>query len=351
MRNTAFVSIVIVIVAGGLLVGWNAEKVLAALAMRHGRQASAGLVRQPYDFNVDTTMLNGPAQVPDTPAFRRLWARQAVGPCAMPPPGDEAEVVLFGVYEGQAVSSASVAGMDRRTGVVDIEIEPGATPLYLVMSSYEPMIWRFSGATQRVRRVALSTQGRSTAGKPYAGATGLSADQVGFATGVGCMGYFSEPGSFRAQQVAEAVKRYTGRTPTIVGGHYGLVAARLPSGRGADLGQGRRRGRLAPSDVDALSGVLVRIDPEQVISAQKVEPYDVLPGQAGLAQLVADGSLRREGGNGFTIVKPIARYPADLNGGHAVVFRLGDGVPRPGGSPGHSCVYGPGQSRGEGAIC
>lgn len=38
------------------------------------------------------------------------------------------------------------------------------------------------------------------------------------------------------------------------------------------------------------------------------------------------------------IVKPIKRFPAGLNGSHAVVFVLAKGVPMPAGSPGHSCV-------------
>jgi hypothetical protein len=361
MRNKAFMGLVAAIVAAGLLVDWHAEKVMAALTPT-GAPGTKGEPAPRFDFTTDTTMLEGPAQTLP-PSYARLF-QQARRPCSMPPPGEEAQVILFGAYEGQTIASASVAGMDRVTYAIDVEIEPGDTPLYLVMASYEPMIWRFSGATQRVAHVALATQGRSAAGLPYAGATGLEYDQVGYATGVGCMSYFSEPGSIPAQQAIVSVKRYTGRTPTVVGGRYALAAVRLPSGMGAQIQHEYRRRRAlepAPEGFDATiwretalgfapNGLAV-IDPEQVISAQKVEPYDVLPGQIGLAQLVGNGSLRANGTVNFTVVKPIARYPAGLNGGHSVNFRLDEGVPRPAGSPGHSCVYSAGQHRGAGAIC
>lgn len=361
MRNFGFGILVVAIIAGGLLVGWHADRAIALLNPSRAAPANARSERPPYDFDIDTTMVRGPAQTLP-PEYSRMLLRRPNRPCAMPPPGDEAQVVLFGAYEGQAVSTASVAGMDRVTYAIDVEIEPGDTPLYLVMTSFEPMIWRFSGATQRITHVALSTQGRSAAGLPYAGATGLRRDQVGYATGIGCMGYFSDPGSFDAQRAAADVKRYTGRTPAVVGGRYALAAVRLPSGQGAQIGtRGLRSRVLTPKGYDVAQwrriavafapNGLATVAPNEVISAQRAETYDVLPGRAGLAQLVRDGSLRADSPEHFTILKPISRYPAGLYGGHAVTFQLSEGVPRPLGSPGHSCVFGHGATHGSGPIC
>jgi hypothetical protein len=64
----------------------------------------------------------------------------------------------------------------------------------------------------------------------------------------------------------------------------------------------------------------------------------VLPAEFGLAQQVGNGTLIRTGDRQFTIVRPLARFPAGQNGAHSVSYVVAKGVPMPGGSPGHSCV-------------
>jgi hypothetical protein len=80
-----------------------------------------------------------------------------------------------------------------------------------------------------------------------------------------------------------------------------------------------------------------------VVALAPAESYEVLPQGFGLAQLVATGALEHFGSDFFFdsyfyIARAIPRFPAGLNGAHAVVFVLGTGVPLPAGSPGHSCV-------------
>jgi len=81
----------------------------------------------------------------------------------------------------------------------------------------------------------------------------------------------------------------------------------------------------------------VRIDPAQTVSSLPAAPYEVLPAQSGLMQLLMRGALGTNGSREFLIRERI-RFPAGLHGAHSVRFLLLRGVPVPEGSPGHSCV-------------
>jgi hypothetical protein len=129
-----------------------------------------------------------------------------------------------------------------------------------------------------------------------------------------------------------------------MGGAYSVISASVPSLAWAQA--------KAPPDQDTPAGYdpatwrdasrfkrggVVEIDPAAVVAASPAAAYEVLPGQMGLARLVASGELARQN-NRFKVVKPIPRFPAGLGGAEAVSFIIAKGVPAPAGSPGHSCV-------------
>ena len=82
-------------------------------------------------------------------------------------------------------------------------------------------------------------------------------------------------------------------------------------------------------------GGVVEVDPKDVVASKPAEPYEVLPQQAGLIQLVQAGALTQNGRGEFLIHKKI-RFPAELYGAHSVKFLLLRGVPEQDGDPGHS---------------
>jgi hypothetical protein len=84
-------------------------------------------------------------------------------------------------------------------------------------------------------------------------------------------------------------------------------------------------------------GGVVEIDPAKVTATAAVERYQVLPQQAGLIQLVEDGTLTQNRSGDFLVHRK-TRFPAELNGAHSVRFLVLRGVPMPDGDPGHSCV-------------
>jgi hypothetical protein len=160
--------------------------------------------------------------------------------------------------------------------------------------------------------------------------------------GKGCFGSFSrarEGRSVRAMSYA-----ILGREPEVLGSAYDVTAVRLPSGRAAkamgapprpdgfDLNQWRDAARYSP-------GGLITVDPAQVIALGEAKAYDILPNQMGLSQLIGAGAVREHDGY-FEITRSIAHYPAELTGAHSVVFKIAEGVSRPSGDPGHSCVIG-----------
>lgn len=86
-------------------------------------------------------------------------------------------------------------------------------------------------------------------------------------------------------------------------------------------------------------GGVAEISPNDVISSDSVEAYEVLPNQAGLAQLVARGDLTTLEEGYYAIEKLIPSFPIGLAGGHSVRFLLRTGVPMPDGNPIHSAVF------------
>lgn len=281
--------------------------------------------------------------------------------CNLPKPSPEAEIVMFGAYEGAAVSTVAVAGMDEETSLGVLEIEPGDAPLYIVVSVYDAMVLRFTGATDRVERLVGSSY-------KSLGVVGLPKDRVTFAPRDACrLKYFDKKDAAAANQVRAMLTSHLGRAPDRIVTSYDIGRSRLPSGRPAEAStkpkksgvtiiQGNRRIQLTEDgivelDVEstavATRNELLRfypagiatVMPEDVVTlAGDAKAYDVLPQQAGLLQLQDSGAIRLLERGVYAIEKPIVRFPAGLNGAHSVQFILRKGVPMPGGSPGHSSV-------------
>lgn len=274
--------------------------------------------------------------------------------CGVPRPALGQRVVLVGAYEGDGMSTVAVGGQDVETTVAYIDIEPGMEPLYVVLTSYSSMIWVFRGATQRVSHAALMTRAINNQA-PAVGAVGLRPERV--STHPACYQYFSDINDRQAYVTREALARALGRPVDVLAGTYSAAAIALPSGaltetrydRNARAPQGyddrlwREALRFTPAG-------LIQINPSTVVGA-RAERYQVYPNQFGLAQLVREGSLAFEGGERFRMLRPFARYPAELTGSHSVVFIRPGNVPAPAGSPGHSCVLSESNDEAIGPSC
>ena len=90
---------------------------------------------------------------------------------------------------------------------------------------------------------------------------------------------------------------------------------------------------------------LATVPVNQVVSPGQVQTYDVLPAEAGLAQLLSSGHIEfQENASAqnfqetYFIHETFPRFPAGLTGAHSVEFILGTGVAIPGGDAGHSTI-------------
>lgn len=303
--------------------------------------------------------------------------------CTLPRVPANAQIVLAGAYEGQSASTVAVNGLDGQTTLAFVDIEPGTRPIYFVATSYDAMIWVFRGATDRVVQTVLASNGGEQ-GIGGAGAVGLPAARV--RTAHGCVPYFYTMGPERRapytppragpgqaapteasdpneRNAVETVQRLLGRRADVVTAFYGIYVLSLPSGRITQADgsmpppEGFHRRTWAQAMVFNPGG-LAQVNAADVVG-DRAEAYDVLPNQMGLAQLVGSGQMQYMGGfdqrgiGDYRLVAPIARFPAELRGGHSVRILIDPGVPMPAGDPGHSCVVSSEEPRilHEGAIC
>lgn len=295
--------------------------------------------------------------------------------CALPRPPAGARVVQLGAYEGEALSSVSLGGDEVETTVAQIAIEPGTEPLYITAASHDAMIWQLTGATQRVVMFIVSSRQYGEGGRPRVGVTGLAADRVYVPPQVQCLQAFNNTKGNDGLSAKGDLTAMLGRAADDVIGVYKLSKVALPSGIVSPDAPYPNK-LQTPDDAPgaalwkemlqfAPGGVAVN-EPERIVSPLKVRRYEVLPQEAGLAQLLDEGALevagharvitigpgptergtvgdwaRKQGARTvpteFRIVRKM-RFPAGLSGAHSVRFILARGVPMPDGSPGHSTV-------------
>jgi Ca2+-binding EF-hand superfamily protein len=323
----------------GLITQGELDRAIAALAV--------------MDAPIEGAEVTAPAPDP-TPA--------RPGGCDVTAPSGTAEVHVVTGYEGNALANLSIGGQDRVTQTAELVIEPGDTPLYIVVASYELVIWRVTGAVDRVERIVVQSGAGSTDIRSGAVA-GLPAEKVTFVAAGACLGEDWEDGA--KNDASAALRKQLGRDVAGVVATYTVASVALPSGKGSNAPRGEvdivisggkryiltedgmveEPARKAGDEDAAMRreldrfhpGGIVEMDPKTMVSAYPVEPYVVLPQQAGLAQLMEQGLVKRQG-DAFLVLQPIPRFPAGLYGAHGVSFVLGPDVPMPSGDPGHSSV-------------
>lgn len=296
--------------------------------------------------------------------IRRAQFEVLVRTCEAEKPPAGMKLVLLGGYEGRALSNVSIGGEDREVSVANVEVAPGAEPIFIVATSHDAMIWRFTGATERVAGfLAHSTAGDPGSQRPRVGASGLPSDRVRFTRRWSCLPYFTDRDY---GQGVLPIELLFGKRPDETVGVQVVHTMRVPDARHETTTPAALAGVALPNEGAAAPvwrdmerfypAGLARIDPASVVAPLPVKRYEILPQQAGLAQLVEEGALKivgtsrsvtvppgggeptiAERPNAFMIVRKM-RFPAGLTGAHAVRFILARGIDMPEGDPGQSCV-------------
>ena len=226
-------------------------------------------------------------------AERQARLAEHVKLCRMPPVPQGARVMAVGTRSGAAISSVTIGEADAEIRVARIDIQEGEQPLYVIARSGTGTIWQFTGAVQRVAHVVAMSEIMAS-DVPRVGIVGIDRTRVTFKSAKTCLLDFSAP-----SHIEETRQHLTalleGTTPEVIAALSPLSRVRFPIG----IASGDYPiGRVAPQPNDRGSRAVydemirraplgvVEIDPKTVVSGLPVKTFDVLPGYAGLLQLI-----------------------------------------------------------------
>ena len=260
--------------------------------------------------------------------------------CTLPPVEKSAEIISVSGYEADLFSDVAVGGYNTATYTAHLTIEEGKKPIYIIATTYQPMLWVVDGATERVKSfVAQPARSKDSAGVAVAG---LPEKHISFIH-ASCFPRSYKPTSKEAVLFKGKVNAQLGQEPTHIIGQYKFQHHAIPSGTlltpSKPISRNSNTEDLWSHKKYSINNNVVSVPIKDIVAPRPVEKYKVLPGHAGLQQLVASGHLKKLEGRSYHIVKPIAHFPARLTGAHSVDFILGKGLDIPDGSPGHSKVY------------
>lgn|GEM_PF-710493 len=263
--------------------------------------------------------------------------------CAVPTPEAGTELLAIAARGGQLGSAVAVGGQDRETSIAEVIVEPGDQPLFVLLMAEEPVIWDFSGATERVAQVVVLSERRDDAGNAAAGTIGVSQGKVRF--GDDCFPVRKALGAsnYGTAQLETVIAAVTGLETRAAAERIGRVF--LPSLGVERFNTGVPAAEGFDPDVwwmvtDERPRGIRDLDPSRIVAPTSVEHYDILPAEFGLAQLTYQGVIEpTEHGDEFRLLKPLERFPGALTGASSVSFVLGEGLARPQGEFGRGCLY------------
>lgn len=207
-----------------------------------------------------------------------------VDTCSIPEVPTDAELVYLGMFRARASATVDLASRGV-TGVADVMIEPGDTPIYLIAASYGGMILRFSGHVERLTNVvSVAWFGM--------GFVGIGKDRAAWREGRECgirswdpngSGFFG-PNAKKWGTAAEQIEyvEALARRPIdrkVVEGSFGLIA--LPAGQLLERDHFPGQMRLNVEGGDGFVGEdflraypdgLIEVLPEEVIYSEPVRP-------------------------------------------------------------------------------
>lgn len=225
--------------------------------------------------------------------------RRHLGGCLLPIPPANAKIVVLEFKEAVGLSSATINSQIYRTGVGDVFIEEGDAPIYLLVRASSTNILRLLGAVDRVSHIT------TLSGK--VGYVGPQANLSGWSRDSDCWQHLGQrstspefvtlfEAALQRQIDKVVVVRELGRVTIPLGGHD--PKAKLEGQVQYQVSETTRSKLLAASNIedetlDALieESAFVPIEPRNIQGGHGSQAYTVLPGTAGLIQLLEQGKL------------------------------------------------------------
>ena len=155
-------------------------------------------------------------------------ATDQYGPtCRMPTVRPGAKIIYVAVYTSKRSGPFVINDQPMDAQIIDVHISSGREPLYLVLGSYERMIWKFSGATDRVATAVLSSLQRTGLNKSAAAAMALPTDRIFVLRGK-CRDYLYNGESRDGVEPGSLIRRSLGRKPDRIITNYELNTVAIP---------------------------------------------------------------------------------------------------------------------------
>jgi len=301
--------------------------------------------------------------------------------CNVPKAGQNTEVIAFGLYSGAGLSTVSVAGTDKTTNIANVFIEPGEHKLFLVLSSYRALIWSFSGSVDRIEHIIFNApnfynpEGHKVIEVGATGLNNLGKEKISFIPSGFCLSSFVNDVGFARSKAEFAIKEMTGAKTIQMSVAKIVSKVSFPSGKqeysenNRTLGVGKRglireSGKEITVDMHRPDGAtdrvvirdktdqkplqgeidlafpagIVELNPKEVIAAGKAQSYELLPGVAGLSQLVDRGDIERIKDTRHFAINRKIKFPPGLSN-YSGKFLLKKGVPVPNGELKFSCLF------------
>jgi hypothetical protein len=248
--------------------------------------------------------------------------------CPLPQAAADALIIGYGTEWGEIYSSVSTVGLGKETRASRVVVEPGSRPIYAILGSSGPLIWKIEGDTARIDRVILVTPPGSVSAFTSA-VVGVPKDRIGYLT---CLPVAR--GGLEQDTLAHVVRRELGRIDKIVAASS-TYRVSLPSLATADIGSSSAK----------IPGFEKLFDISEVNWIGEPKEYDVAPGKFGIASLLEEGrlveldkipdTLKTRHTPVYKIVKPVRRLPA---GNNYTLYVLGSGIALPE-DPRRSCIF------------
>jgi hypothetical protein len=153
---------------------------------------------------------------------------ERVRACPMPQAAADALIIAYGTAWGEIYSPVSTVGLGKETRAARIVVEPGSRPIYAILGSNGPLIWKIEGDTARIDRVILVTHPGSVSAFTSA-VVGVPKDRIGYLT---CLPVAH--GGLEEDTLAHVVRRELGRIDKIAAASS-TYRVSLPSLATADI--------------------------------------------------------------------------------------------------------------------
>ena len=146
--------------------------------------------------------------------------------CKVPHPKG-ADVVFLSGYTGAAMSTLAVSGQVSVTSVATVRIEEGFRPLYIFATAFEPVIWRFEGATERVQDLVVQS-GNSIGGSGTA-AMGIDTSKITFVPQRACIDGHEHEVTTKSRANINSLGRAIGKSVEFLALSYTIDRLRIPN--------------------------------------------------------------------------------------------------------------------------